>query len=199
MHLLDWLAISAYFLLMLVVGFVIRRRVHNARDFFTAGGKMPWWLAGISHHMSGYSSAVFVGYAALAYTEGFSLYLWWACTIVVSLLLGSFVFAPRWVRLRVRTGMISPLEYLAARYNVPTQMCLACSGSLLKIFDVGAKWTASALRTETHAQASWRETADSCAIDYELFFEGHPEAKEVKDLAEAEQESRDLLRPYVSR
>ncbi|SFS12767.1 solute:Na+ symporter, SSS family [Granulicella pectinivorans] len=156
MHLLDWLAISAYFLLMLVVGFVIRRRVHNARDFFTAGGKMPWWLAGISHHMSGYSSAVFVGYAALAYTEGFSLYIWWACTIVVSLLLGSFVFAPRWVRLRVRTGMISPLEYLAARYNVPTQMCLACSGSLLKIFDVGAKWTASALLLQMFAHVDLR-------------------------------------------
>ena len=48
-----------------------------------------------------------------------------------------------------------------------------------EVIEKYGKWTASALRTETHAQAPWRETADSCAIDYELFFEGHPEAKEV--------------------
>ena len=154
---LDWLAISTYFVLMLAVGFYIRRRVHNARDFFTAGGRMPWWLSGISHHMSGYSSAVFVGYAAIAYTDGLSIYIWWACSIVLALVVGSKIFAPRWVRLRRHTGMISPLEYLAVRYNVTTQQCLACSGSALKIFDVGAKWTASALLLDmfAHVDPVW--------------------------------------------
>ncbi|WPM84227.1 hypothetical protein QNH14_14905 [Apirhabdus apintestini] len=36
----------------------------------------------------------------------------------------------------------SPMEYLATRYNVPTQQVLAWSGVLLKTFDVGAKWAA---------------------------------------------------------
>ncbi len=157
MKLLDWLTLGSYFLLMLAVGITVRSRVKNASDFFTAGGKMPWWLSGISHHMSGYSAAVFVGYAAIAYSDGFSLYVWWACTIVVALLVGSLVFAPRWVRLRINTGMISPLEYLTARYGQRTKLCLACSGSLLKIFDVGAKWTASALllRMFAHVDLVW--------------------------------------------
>ena len=154
MKFLDWLTLGAYFLLMLAVGIGIRARVKNARDFFTAGGKMPWWLAGISHHMSGYSAAVFVGYSAIAYADGFSIYIWWACTIVVALLIGSRVFAPRWVRLRVHTGMISPLEYLTARYGQRTKQCLACSGSLLKIFDVGAKWAASALLLQMFAHVA---------------------------------------------
>lgn len=115
---------------------------------------MPWWLSGISHHMSGYSSAVFVGYAAIAYSDGFSLYIWWACSIALALVLGASIFPARWVRLRVHTGMVSPLEYLAVRYNVPTQQCLAWSGSLLKIFDVGAKWTASALLLEMFAHVN---------------------------------------------
>ena len=153
---LDWLALGLYFLLMLVTGIVIRRRVKNARDFFTAGGKMPWWLAGISHHMSGYSAAVFVGYAALAYTDGFSIYIWWACSIATSLLIGCSVFATRWVRLRLLTGMISPLEYLTVRYGHRTKLCLACSGSLLKIFDVGAKWTAAALLLQMFAHVDLR-------------------------------------------
>lgn len=148
---LDWLALDLYFVLMLAVGIAIRSRVKNARDFFTAGGSMPWWLAGISHHMSGYSAAVFVGYAALAYTEGFSLYIWWACSIAISLLLGANVFAVRWVRLRICNNMISPLEYLSIRYGPKTKLCLACSGSTLKIFDVGAKLGASALLLQIFA------------------------------------------------
>jgi hypothetical protein len=61
------------------------------------------------------------------------------------------------------------------------------------------RWSPSALRNETHSQAPWRDSANSCAIDYSLFFEGRPEAEEVKELAEREQGSRDLLRPYVAR
>ena len=37
------------------------------------------------------------------------------------------------------------MEYLATRYGVPTQQVLAWSGAALKVFDVGAKWTATAI------------------------------------------------------
>lgn len=57
----------------------------------------------------------------------------------------------------------------------------------------------SALRSKTHNEAPWLKSEDSCPIDYALFFEDHPESGEVKELAEAEQESRDLLRPYATR
>src|SRR5437763_8361184 len=43
-----------------------------------AGGKIPWWLGGISHHVSGHSGVVFVAYAEVAYQYGFTLYVWWA-------------------------------------------------------------------------------------------------------------------------
>ena len=145
MGILDWLVVGGYFIVMVGIGMWAKARVHDSRDFFTAGGRMPWWLSGISHHMSGYSSAVFVGYAAIAYTQGFVLYVWWALGITFAMVVGAFVFAPRWPRLRQRLEIISPLEYLKIRYNVPTQQLLAWSGTALKVFDVGAKWTATAL------------------------------------------------------
>ncbi|MHA6624913.1 sodium:solute symporter family protein [Pseudonocardia sichuanensis] len=145
MGFLDWLVVGAYFVVMVGIGSWAKARIHDSRDFFTAGGRMPWWLSGISHHMSGYSSAVFVGYAAIAYTEGFVLYVWWALGITFAMVVGSFLFVPRWPRLRQRLGIISPLEYLRIRYGVPTQQLLAWSGTALKVFDVGAKWTATAL------------------------------------------------------
>ncbi|MEQ7006719.1 sodium:solute symporter family protein [Actinopolymorpha sp. B17G11] len=145
MSALDWTVVGGYFVVMVAIGMWAKARIHNAADFFAAGGRMPWWLSGISHHMSGYSAAVFVGYAAIAYTEGFVLYIWWALGITFAMLVGAFVFVPRWPRLRMRLGVISPLEYLKIRYNLPTQQVLAWSGTALKVFDVGAKWTATAL------------------------------------------------------
>ncbi|MCU1226533.1 MAG: Na+/solute symporter [Edaphobacter sp.] len=140
-----WVVLGAYFVLMMAVGCWARKKVKNASDFFTAGGTMPWWLSGISHHMSGYSSAVFVGYAALAYTSGITVYFWWAGSIALSLLFGLALFPAKWVRMRQRLHVISPLEYLKIRYNLPTQQLLGWSGALLKVFDVGAKWSASAI------------------------------------------------------
>ena len=150
MHAFDWLVLVLYFLVMIGIGWWAKRRVKNAADFFTAGGKMPWWLSGISHHMSGYSAAVFVAYAAIAYTTGFALYVWWAVGITIACGVGAVLFAPRWPRLRQRLGIISPLEYLTIRYNVPTEQVLAWSGAGLKIFDVAAKWAASAILRPFH-------------------------------------------------
>jgi SSS family solute:Na+ symporter len=151
MHFLDWTVIGLYFIVMIGIGWWSKRRVHSAADFFTAGGKLPWWLAGISHHMSGYSAAVFVGYAAIAYTTGFAVYIWWAVSITIACVVGSFIFAPRWPRLRQRLGIISPLEFLTTRYNLPTQQVLAWSGTALKVFDVAAKWAASAILLQVFA------------------------------------------------
>lgn len=151
MDLLDWMVLFAYFIAMIGVGLWARTKVKTANDFFTAGGAMPWWLSGVSHHMSGYSSAVFVGYAALAYTAGFSIYVWWACSIALALIIGCRIFPVRWVMLRQQLGIISPLEYLTTRYNLPAQQVLAWSGALLKIFDVGAKWTAAAILLQVFA------------------------------------------------
>ncbi len=142
---LDWLVLGLYFFVMVGIGLWSYRQVSDSGDFFAAGGRMPWWLSGISHHVSGYSAVVFTGYAAVAYTEGFTLYIWWAVTVALTLFLGAILVAPRWARLRVRYGVQSPTEYLKIRYNLPTQQLLAWSGSLLKVFDVGAKYAAIAI------------------------------------------------------
>lgn len=145
MGLFDWLVVGLYFVLMIGIGFWSYNRVHDTQDYFAAGGKMPWWLAGISHHVSGYSSVVFVGYAAVAYSAGFTLYIWWACTIAIALVFGAILIAPRWARLRLRFNVESPMEYMKTRYNVPTQQVLSWSGAVLKVFDVGAKYASIAI------------------------------------------------------
>src|SRR5690625_4537504 len=140
MEFLDYFVVGLFFLVMVAIGFASFRKVSSSSDFFVGGGRVPWWLAGISHHVSGYSGVVFVGYAGIAYKFGFTIYVWWALTITIACLIGAKWIAPRWCRLRILQQIESPTEYLATRYNVPAQQLMAWSGGLLKLFDVGAKW-----------------------------------------------------------
>ena len=146
MQTIDYLVIALFFMVLIGTGvWAYLRKVKSAGDFFVAGGKLPWWLAGISHHVSGYSGAVFVAYAALAYTHGISVYFWWALTIFFGLMIGSFFMAPAWVRLRIKYNIQSPTEYLLRRYNMATQQLIAWSGVILKLFDIAAKYAAIAI------------------------------------------------------
>ena len=142
MGFIDWLTIVAYFLVMIVLGFWVVKRIDGSKDYYVAGGKVPWWLAGISHHVSGYSGAVFVAYAGIAYTSGFNIYIWWAIPITIGVFTGAYIMAPRWARLRKILNIESPTEFLSKRYNLATQQLIAWSGIILKLFDVGAKWAA---------------------------------------------------------
>ncbi|MER7397120.1 sodium:solute symporter family protein [Streptomyces sp. NPDC000151] len=141
---LDWTVLIGYFGVMVAIGVWSHKRVDNVSDFFTAGGRMPWWLSGISHHMSGYSAVMFTGYAGISYQYGITSYVTWSFPIAIGIAIGARLFAGRLNRLRSRLHVASPLEYLKTRYNLPTQQALAWSGVLLKIVDVGAKWAAIA-------------------------------------------------------
>jgi len=141
-HGLDWLVIVGFFLAMVLIGTWSYRKIKGSKDFYVAGGKLPWWLSGISHHVSGYSGAVFTGYAAIAYTHGFTIYVWWALVIAIAVIVGAHLIAPKWANLRINYNVESPTEYLSIRYNFFTQQLMAWSGVILKLFDVGAKWAA---------------------------------------------------------
>ncbi|HLS28906.1 MAG TPA: sodium:solute symporter family protein [Opitutales bacterium] len=142
MEFLDYIVLGLFFLLLIGIGVASFRKVSSSDDFFVGGGQVPWWLAGVSHHVSGYSGVVFVAYAGIAYTLGFTIYIWWALPVAIACLSGAFIFAPRWSRLREGLNIQSPTEYLATRYDVPAQQLIAWSGVGLKLFDVGAKWAA---------------------------------------------------------
>jgi len=142
LSILDYIFIIAFFVAMIVVGVISYYKSKNADDYFVAGANIPWWLAGISHHVSGHSGAVFVAYAAVCYTHGFSMFVWWALPVGFAIIFTAGIFPAYWVRLRKNFQVQSPLEYLKVRYNLMTQQVIAWTGVLLKVFDVGAKWAA---------------------------------------------------------
>ena len=154
MQLLDWIVLALFFIMLLTIGLWAYFRVKNSADFYTAGGKLPWWLSGISHHVSGYSGAVFVAYAGIAFTHGFTLYVWWAFTVGIATMVAAFFIAPRWARLRLYSGIQSPTEYLIVRYNLATQQLIAWTGAIIKVFDTGGKLAAIAVLLNVFSGAS---------------------------------------------
>ena len=137
---LDYAALVLFFLVIIGIGFWSKRSIKSSEDFYVGGGKVPWWLSGISHHVSGYSGVVFVGYAGIAYAYGTSIYFWWAVNIALATSIGAVTIVPRWPRLRRALGIQSPTEYLQMRYNKAAQLIVAGSGIIVKLLDVGAKW-----------------------------------------------------------
>lgn len=140
MQTLDWIVVGLFFLVMISIGIYSYRSNNDSSDFFVGGGKVPWWLSGVSHHVSGHSGVVFVAYAGICYEYGFTMYIWWAVVIGIVTLLGSWWVAPRWPRLRKRLGIESPTEYMALRFGLPAQQVTAWVGVLIKLLDIGAKW-----------------------------------------------------------
>ncbi|MGB2867701.1 MAG: Na+:solute symporter, partial [Bacteroidota bacterium] len=131
----DFAVVFVYLILIMSVGYYAKRKVKSVADYFAGGGKVPWWLAAISHHVSGYSAFAFVGHASVAYLSGFSIWTFFAVPIFVAMIIGAYTWAPKWVRLNV----VTPVQYLESRYNLLTREVFAWSGISIKFMDEGVK------------------------------------------------------------
>lgn len=136
----DYVVLIGYFVLVLVIGLFFRRRQKTAQDYFAGGHQVSWWLAGISHYMSGFSAFTFVVYSEMAYRYGLvAILLFW--TSVPAWIIGGRFFAARWRRARV----ITPVEFLEQRCSLFVQQLFAWSAIPAKVFEDSLKIFTTAL------------------------------------------------------
>jgi len=134
LHTADHIIIVGYFLLLTVIGLYFWKRMKHVRDFFTGGNAIPWWLAGVSFYLTGFSAFTFVAYSEMAYRFGFvAVSLAWSSA--VGMVVGTLLLATRWRRARI----VSPIEFLETRYSHAIRQVLAWAGLPLKIIDDGLK------------------------------------------------------------
>jgi len=80
--------------------------------------------------MTKFSTFIFVAYAGIAYEHGLvALTLIWST--VLPALIGVAFFARRWRR----AGIMTPMEFLETRYNMPVRQLFSWSGVFFKILD----------------------------------------------------------------
>ena len=129
---------------MIIIGLWSVFSVKQSKDFLVGGGKLPWQVGGLSHHVGGYSAVVFTAYVMYCYRDGFSMFIWWALGFAFACFMGAWLIAPKWCRLRQLLEVQSPTEYLALRYNVPAQQTIVWLGTVLKLLDLAGKTLAMA-------------------------------------------------------
>ena len=127
---LDYWAVAIYMLLMAGIGLFLGKFVKNIGDYFKGGNAIPWVSGAISNFMTKFSTFIFVAYAGIAYEHGFvALTLIWST--VLPALVGVAFFAKRWRR----AGIMTPMELLETRYNMPVRQLFSWLGVFFKILD----------------------------------------------------------------
>lgn len=134
------IVVIIYMLLMVGVGLYFYRYQKGAEDFFKGGSRIPWWAAGISTYMSGFSAYSFVGIAYLVASygaAGMAVEFGPAIAYLIALL----VFARRFNKARVLT----PIEYLEKRFGPLTRQIVAWGNILRVLFEGGRLYAVAIL------------------------------------------------------
>ena len=87
----DYYVIGAYLLMLVSLGFVLKKLCGGVSDYFVGGNKIPWWLAGASCFMSSFSAWTFTGAAGFAYKFGILIILLFYFNVVAFLFMGRFI------------------------------------------------------------------------------------------------------------
>lgn len=69
MHKIDIVILIIYLIGLVGMGSIFSR-MKNTKEMFSAGGKSPWWLSGLSSFMTTFSAGTFVVWGGIAYRHG---------------------------------------------------------------------------------------------------------------------------------
>src|SRR3974390_1223440 len=102
---IDYVIISIYFVVVVGIGFYLKRYASTGEDFFMAGRKMTAWIAGLSFISANLSSLETMGWSAMAYHSGLlgeHAYLMGAIPAILFL-----------------AGVMMPCYYISRTHSVP--------------------------------------------------------------------------------
>ena len=128
----DYALIALYFGIVIFVGWYSARKNQNTDDYFKGGGKIPWFLAGVSNWVSGFSAFMFVAAAGFTYKNGIGAALIFT-SAAWAYLIGAWYFAGRWRRARIN----SPLEFLTRRFSPSTTYFYTVTAIVPQIIGIG--------------------------------------------------------------
>ena len=112
-----WSVLALYFLLMAGMAWYFMRKKKTAADYFTGGGKIPWYVAGMSIFATMLSSISFLALPAQCYVSDWRYF---------PLTLGIFALAPVVIYFYLpffrRLRVASAYEYLERRFNAAVRL-----------------------------------------------------------------------------
>ncbi|MBR6587214.1 MAG: Na+:solute symporter [Kiritimatiellae bacterium] len=110
---LDWAVVAAFFLMLALIPAIASLKAkRTAKDFFTSGQSMPWWLIGFSMVAATTATDSANFFTEVIRRDGMSgNWIMWA--FILTGLLTVFVYAKLWVK----SGVTTDIEFYELRYS----------------------------------------------------------------------------------
>ncbi len=138
---IDWLILGIYFLFVLGMGVVLRRRIHSSEDFFLSGRSIPAWVAGLAFLSANLGAQELIGMAASGAKYGMATsHFYWVGAIPAMVFLALFMM-PFYYGSRAR----SVPEYLRLRFDEKTRGFNALSFCAMTVLSSGISMYAMGL------------------------------------------------------
>lgn len=128
------LAVLCFYLLgMLAVGFYYARRNSGLKEMFAAGGRSPWWVAGLSGFMTMFSAGTFVVWGGIAYRHGLVAIMINLSYGVAALIVAKYL-AAKWKSLAIET----PSQFVELRFGLSVVTLYTVLMMVFRIIGAGA-------------------------------------------------------------
>ena len=131
----GWIAYSVlalYLIGILINGAIFSKKMKSTDDFFKAGGRIPWWAAGLSIFGTQLSAITFMAVPAMAYVSNWQKMIN-NFTIILVAPLVIFIFLPFYRRLNITTAY----EYLEKRFNLAARLIGAIFFNIMQFGRIG--------------------------------------------------------------
>lgn len=129
----DYVIIFIYFLFVMGIGLLLRKKVKSGKDFLTSGHSIPLWITCLAFISANLGAQEVLGMAANGAKYGlYTLHFYWLGAALAMIFLGVFMM-PFYYNSKAR----SVPEYLKLRFDEKTRTLNAFSFAVMTVFSSG--------------------------------------------------------------
>lgn len=144
----DYAVILLYFLFVVAVGFLVKRKVRSSNDFLSSGRNIPLWITSLAFISANLGAQEVLGMVASGAKYGImTVHFYWVGAIFAMVFLGVFMM-PFYYGSRAR----SVPEYLRLRFDEKTRGLNALTFAAMTVFSSGISLYALAKLLEISLQ-----------------------------------------------
>jgi len=133
LHVADYLIILVYFAFVIIVGFIIKKKIKSSNDFLSSSRNIPLWITSLAFISANLGAQEVIGMVASGAKYGImTVHFYWVGAIFAMVFLGVFMM-PFYYGSRAR----SVPEYLSLRFDEKTRGLNAISFAVMTVFSSG--------------------------------------------------------------
>jgi len=133
LQLADYLIILVYFIFVIGVGFIIKKKIKSSSDFLSSNHSIPLWITSLAFISANLGAQEVIGMVASGAKYGImTVHFYWVGAIFAMVFLGVFMM-PFYYGSRAR----SVPEYLSLRFDEKTRALNAVSFAVMTVFSSG--------------------------------------------------------------